>query len=491
MGQKKRLVLKTITGAQYRLADGTGNWQDSTAFTGLAQKTIYTFRAYYPAIDTSFASAESSPAQIATMPTAPTPDKLRIGYVAENLTLTDGIEAFTDAGCTTPVTAGSATAYMGQTIYIRYPEKGIIPASLTTAVSIPARPAKPTPGKTDASYPKVTDGAITGLTPGTTYEYRVKEENGNFGAWKAATPSGTKIENLPARDYEVRVKAVETGNASFQSEAAAVTIEAKPATKYETPNIRIDYPAETLTGFVPGAEYTIGSDTITAGADGTLPIKKEWFGTTLSITRNGNDKDKLDSDIQRARPAKPTPTGVDVSTAGGTGKLTGLTAGTTYEVSTDGGRTWVSHTADGSGQITGLSPGTYVVRVKAGTDNFVSEPSDSVKIGAYQIKVTFMVDGAKYREVSVDYGVALTDIPPVPAKDNAIGAWCMDEQGTTPAVFTNITADMTVYAVYTTAYTVTLQTGTGYTLSAQSGSESPVKEGGSFTFRFALANSYQ
>lgn len=491
----KSITLKTILNAQYRLADGTDNWQDSTAFTGLDQKTIYRFRAYYPATDTSFASRESNEAPIATMPTAPTPDKLRIGYVAETFTLTDGIEAFADAGCTTPVRAGSVTAYMGQTVYIRYPANDIIPASLTTPVPIPARPAKPAPGTEDASYPKATDGAITGLTPGTTYEYRVKGADGSFSAWKTATPNGTKIENLPAGDYEVRVKAVETGNASFQSEAAAVTIGATPATKYETPKIRIDYPAETLTGFVPGAKYTIGSDTITAGADGTLPIKKEWFGTTLSITRNGNDKDKLDSDPQSlpipARPAKPTPTGVDVSTASGTGKLTGLTAGTAYEVSTDGGKTWASHTADGSGQITGLLPGTYVVRVKAGTDHFVSEPSDSVKIGAYQIKVTFMVDGAKYREIPVDYGAALTDIPPVPAKDNAIGAWCMDEQGTTPAVFTNITADMTVYAVYTTAYTVTLQTGTGYTLSAQGDSESPVKEGGSFTFRFALADGYQ
>lgn len=492
----KSITLKPLPNApQYRLADGTDNWQDSTAFTGLDQKTIYRFRAYYPATDTSFASRESNEAPIATMPTAPTPDKLRIGYVEENLTLTDGIEAFADAGCTTRVTAGSVTAYMGQTVYIRYPANDIIPASLTTPVPIPARPAKPAPGKEDASYPKATDGAITGLTPGITYEYRVKDTDGNFGAWETATPGGTKIENLPAGDYEVRVKAVETGNASFQSEAAAVTIGATPATKYETPKLRIDYPAETLTGFEPGAKYTIGSDTITAGADGTLPIKKEWFGTTLSITRNGNEKDKLDSDPQSlpipARPAKPTPTGVDVSTAGGTGKLTGLTAGTAYEISTDGGKTWASHTADGSGQITGLLPGTYVVRVKAGADHFVSEPGDSVKIGAYQIKVTFMVDGAKYREVSVDYGAALTDIPPVPAKDNAIGAWCMDEQGTTPAVFTNITADMTVYAVYTTAYTVTLQTGTGYTLSAQGDSESPVKEGGSFTFRFALADGYQ
>ena len=44
-----------------------------------------------------------------------------------------------------------------------------------------------------------------------------------------------------------------------------------------------------------------------------------------------------------------------------------------------------------------------------------------------------------------------------------IGEWCSDERGT-PAVFTSITSDMTVYAVYTKAYTVTMQTGTGYTL---------------------------
>ena len=331
----KSITLKNITGAQYRLAEGTDNWQDSTAFTGLAQKTIYRFKAYYPATDTSFASSESDEAQIATMPTAPTPDQLKIGYVAETLTLMDGIEAFADAGCTTPVTAGSAAAYMGQTLYIRYYAKGSIPESLTTAVPIPARPAKPTPGKTDASYPKAADGAITGLTSGIIYEYRVKGENGNFGTWQDAVLNGTRIENLPAGDYEVRIKAVGTGNASFHSEAAVVTI-----------------------GELPG------------------------------------------------------------------------------------------------------------------------------------VKITFMVEGAEHAVRFTKNGGTLTDIPPVPAKENAVGTWCSDEQGT-PAVFTNITADMTVYAVYTTAYTVTLQTGTGYTLSAQPGSESSVKEGGSFTFRFALANGYQ
>ena len=491
----KSITLKTITGAQYRLTDREQNWQDSTRFEGLKSGTIYSFTARYPATDTSFASVESSPARIATVPAAPTKDKLEISYTAETITLTDGIEAFTDLSCTTPVAAGSAEAYMGQTVYIRYPANGIIPESPATSVPIPARPTEPTPGIEDASYPKAADGAITGLTAGTAYEYRVKDQNGDSGTWQDASLNGTRIENLPAGEYEVRVKAVETGNVSFRSEAADVTIGEKPATKYETPDIRIDYTSETLTGFAPGAEYIINGKTVTAAADGVIKIEEDRFETTLSIVRKGNGKDKLDSDAQSlpvpARPQKPTPAGVDVSTAGGTGKLTGLTAGVTYEVSADGGKTWVSHTADRDDQITGLAPGAYVVRVKAGTSNFVSGNSDPVTIGAYRIKVIFMVDGAKYKEIAVDYGAALTDIPPVPTKENAVGAWCMDEQGATPAAFTNITADMTVYAVYTTTYTITLQSGTGYILSAQTGSTNPVKEGGSFTFRFALENGYQ
>ena len=71
------ITLKTITGAQYRRMDGTGNWQDSTAFEGLNPKTAYSFRAYYPASDTSFASKESGETEIGTVPTPPTPDRGR------------------------------------------------------------------------------------------------------------------------------------------------------------------------------------------------------------------------------------------------------------------------------------------------------------------------------------------------------------------------------------------------------------------------------
>ena len=484
---EQEIVLKTISGAQYRIENG--GWQDSTTFAGLTEKTEYSFKAYYPATDTSFASPESSEAQIATMPYPPAKEKLVIDYADETMTLTDGIEAFTDANCTTPVTAGSAEDYMGTMVYIRYPAKGIIPASRTTAVQIPARLGTPTPAGKDASYPGAADGAITGLTAGVTY--MVSSDGGRTWETKTADTSG-EIAGLKAGTYEVYVAA---GSANFRSETAEVIIGEKPATKQATPDIQIDYVNRTLTGFLPDGEYTINGEKVTVKPDGTIQIKAGWFDSILSIIRKGNGKDKLDSDPQSlsvpAIPTKPTPTGVDVETVGGTGKLTGLTAGTTYEVSTDGGRTWETKTADGSGEITGLAPGSYTVRVKAGTSNFASEPSDPAKIGAYQITVTFMVDGEVYDTVSVDYGAALTNIPAVPSKDGAVGDWYADEQGSSLAVFTNITADMTVYAVYTTAYTVTLQPGTGYTLTATGGSTSPVKEGADFTFRFVLQSGYQ
>ncbi len=268
----------------------------------------------------------------------------------------------------------------------------------------------------------------------------------------------------------------------------------------EKPAAVIAYREEKLTYLVPGAAYLIDGKPYTADEEGGIPIAEGWFGSTVSIIKQGNDIETTDSPAQSlpipARPPKPAPTGVDVDTPGGTGKLTDLTAGTAYEVSADGGKTWTSKTADENGVITRLAPGIYLVRVEAGVSSFASKSSDPAAIGAYQMKVTFVANGETYREVFVDYAGTLTDIPPVPPKKDAgeqlyDGAWCMDEQGTAPAVFTDITVDLTVYAVYTKEFTVTLQTGKGYTLSAETGSESPVREGGSFVFRFAMENGYQ
>lgn len=344
-----------------------------------------------------------------------------------------------------------------------------------------------------------TDNAVTAGLDSVSYQVGDSPE-------KTVTFDKSTLQKSAQASFTIPAAEIPTGMTQITVTAAdnagnradkRITVRVKGPEKQ--PAAGMDYREEKLTGLVPGGEYLIGGTVCTADGEGNIPIKESWTGSTISIVKKGSGSETTDSPAQSlpipARPQKPTPAGVDVSTAGGTGKLTGLTAGAAYEVSTDGGKTWVSRTADGSGQITGLAPGTYIVHVEAGAGGFASENSNPVTIDAYKVKVTFMANGVKYKEITVDYGTALKDIPAAPPKKDAgdqtyTGEWCSDEQGT-PAVFTSITADMTVYAVYTKAYTVTMQTGTGCTLYAQAGSKSPVKEGGSFTFRFVLANGYQ
>lgn len=342
-----------------------------------------------------------------------------------------------------------------------------------------------------------TDNVITGGIAAITYQVGDGTEKPvtiDTSALQAQVTFTIPALEIPAGITEIMVMA--SDNAGNKTKER-VTVKVKGPEKQ--PEAEIDYRAEKLTGLVPNGIYSINDTEITADQAGCISIEGSWLENTLNIVKKGNQIETFDSQAQSlsipARPQKPVPTGVDVSTAGGTGKLIGLTAGVTYEVSTDGGKTWMTKTADGSGEITGLVPGTYVVRVKATDFNFVSENSEPAAIGVYRVKVTFIANDETYKEVLVDYEGTLTEIPSVPLKEDAgdqiyIGEWCSDGRGT-PAVFTNITADMTVYAVYTTAYTVTLQGGTGYILSAEAGSASPVKEGGSFTFCFALENGYQ
>lgn len=111
-----------------------------------------------------------------------------------------------------------------------------------------------------------------------------------------------------------------------------------------------------------------------------------------------------------------------------------------------------------------------------------------------RIKVLFIANNEEYTTVYTSYGGRITEIPTVPEKqdagdDNYVGEWC-DAQGN-PAVFTNITADMTVYAVYTVGYTITLQAGAGYRLNPSSDSSGLVKEGNSYSFVFTLDSGYR
>ncbi len=131
-----------------------------------------------------------------------------------------------------------------------------------------------------------------------------------------------------------------------------------------TPNATIDYENEKLTGLTSDAAYSVNSSNVTADGDGKIAIQNAWFGTTISLVKNGNGTSTVDSAAQSialaARPAAPTCTAVQPSASSSTGTVSGITTDMQYSI--NGGTSWT----DGTGtDVTGLNPGTVLIRVKA------------------------------------------------------------------------------------------------------------------------------
>ncbi|MED0665939.1 hypothetical protein P4T04_06360 [Bacillus badius] len=83
----------------------------------------------------------------------------------------------------------------------------------------PVAPSAPTISKADTSGPAATDGKITGLTAGVTYQ--ITSDNGT--TWTDATLTGTEITGLGAGTYKVRVKASGSTPASPASNAVTIS----------------------------------------------------------------------------------------------------------------------------------------------------------------------------------------------------------------------------------------------------------------------------
>lgn len=406
--------------------------------------------------------------EFATKQTAPTADKLEIGYVDEAYTLLDGVELFSDPECTTEITGGSITGSIGDTVYIRYPEKTegstTVPPSTATPVEIPsrpsapaaptihyadetatmaadlvysieqsgtsapayseassaaavsiaaqiaangsttntiylrkpasktekrfagegiskvipARPATPTPGKADETYPNAGNGKITGLATGTAYE--ISADGGT--TWKNAAVTGTEIQMLTTGSYIVRVKATDS---AFKSEpSSTVTIGTTPAQPETTPDAEIGFKDETIGGLTPGGKYeiTVGDNTkeVTADENGKIAIDTDWIGKTVDIVKPGNGTTTIDSPAQQlpvpARPGAPVLGKTDETYPNATdGTITDVDSNKEYKKA--GETAWRPVTGT---KVTGLSPGEYEVRVKATDSTFASVPT-AVTIG--------------------------------------------------------------------------------------------------------------
>ena len=294
------------------------------------------------------------------------------------------------------------------------------------SITIPERPATPELSTVDESHPLRRDGKITGLTAGKAYE--ISEDGGIMWQWRDAVLTGTEITGLSGTGsvisdasvsggtYHVRVKAVDNldGTGSFTSMAAVVTIHSGPVEKYEKPNAVIDYREGALTGLEANAEYKLeyeeDGETVTmlgtTDEEGNMLIEEEWMGKDCQIIRSGYGLPGADSDPQSfsipPRPEAPVPVGKEVSEEGiEDGKLTGLTAGAVYEISTDGGETWTKKTADESGCITELKPAEYVVRIPATDTEFSSLPSEAVRVNGHYAVTLHGVGG--------NAGTTLTD----------------------------------------------------------------------------------
>lgn len=141
-----------------------------------------------------------------------------------------------------------------------------------------------------------------------------------------------------------------------------------------TLQIQIDYINEKLKGFDEGKVYTV-NDTIVYPVDGQVDISEQYFGTTLTITGKGDNANYNDSAVQELIvPQRPEAPGVSSKneTIEGMqdGEITGTSGEMEYKLSE--AASWTACTEPKIGE---LKAGVYLVRIKATSASFASNPT--------------------------------------------------------------------------------------------------------------------
>ncbi len=231
----------------------------------------------------------------------------------------------------------------------------------------------------------------------------------------------------------VTVKAVDQAGNEAQ---ATVTVRIRSREALPRPDI--DYIQEKLTGLDPNAQYGIGTDIITADAQGCIEIKEEWFGSEIQICRKGGENTLDSESVEVSIAARPAATSVTKkSDETIKGKKDGAVSGvdTTMEYSADSGRTWTvvndSDITDGS--VTGFAPGEIWIRVKATKTVPHGEPI-TVEIGAGRtLTVTFVSNGeSSVSEITGKlWNDTVTEPQPPTREGYVFEGWYQEEDCTT------------------------------------------------------------
>lgn len=143
-----------------------------------------------------------------------------------------------------------------------------------------------------------------------------------------------EILKATAVDLEDEGYDINTGYGMVNFERIYDYVSQMPLTAPErTPEITIDYENEQLVGFPINREYTVNGEAVTLNDDFSLPIKDEWFGTTIEIVKKASSESYEDSLPQLLEiPEKAAPPTIDVSIDYANERLLGLESGKEYTI---------------------------------------------------------------------------------------------------------------------------------------------------------------